>query len=169
VAANDGEDRAYAPAADEPGRFLKDVRDTLHFMIDQRLSFCVGGLGAVAGGYASDHGVGTYSGGVSVSAAWIAVALVVVETASAVVVNFATAGLSPWLWLVLAVVVVVTCVLTWWLHQSSAQSTRVGIRATAGGEVVDSPVEAPGKGDVRVSIKASRRGKVRRSGAKIRG
>ncbi|MGH3754280.1 MAG: hypothetical protein ACRDRP_16605 [Pseudonocardiaceae bacterium] len=46
----------------------------------------------------------------------VAVALVLVEVTTAVVVNFATNGRSPWLWPALGVLVVVTCALVWWLQ-----------------------------------------------------
>ncbi|WP_239394764.1 hypothetical protein [Frankia sp. CiP3] len=98
--------------------------------------------------------------------ALIAVVLVVLEVAVSVMVNFATNGSSPWLWPLLGLVVVVTCTLVWWRHRRSVsgRSTRARIKASVGGEVEDSPVSVPARGDVEMSIKASWWGKVRRSG-----
>lgn len=101
----------------------------------------------------------------------VAVALVLVEVAMAVVVNFATNGQSPWLWPALGVLVVVTCALVWWLQApggSSIPSTRVRTTATAGGSVESSPSDVQGQGDIDVATKASWCGRVRDSGTTVR-
>lgn len=101
----------------------------------------------------------------------VAVVLVIVEVAISVVVNWATSGLSPWLWLVLGVLVVVTCGLVWWQSRiaSPGNGTWARTRAGLGGAVEDSPIEVSGSGGpVDVSVKASWWGRIRRSGTTVR-
>ncbi len=100
----------------------------------------------------------------------VAVALVLVEVATAVVVNFATNGRSPWLWPALGVLVVVTCALVWWLQPggSSIPSTRVRTTATTGGSVEGSSPDVQGQGNIDVATKASWWGRVRDSGPTVR-
>src|SRR5262245_8978298 len=101
----------------------------------------------------------------------VAVALVLVEVVTAVVVNFATGGQAPWLWPALAGLVLVTCVLVWWLEGSggaSTSSTRVRTTATTGGTVGGSRADGQGEGNVDVTTKASWWGRVRKSGTTVR-
>lgn len=102
------------------------------------------------------------------SSAVVAVVLVLIEVGTAVVVNLATDGRAGWLWPVLAVLVAVTCALVWWQQArggAGTPSTRLRTKATGRGALVeDSPIDAPVRGDVDMSIKASWGGIVRRSG-----
>lgn len=101
----------------------------------------------------------------------VAVVLVIVEVAISVVVNWATSGLSPWLWLVLGMLVVVTCGLVWWQFSvaSPGNGTRVRTRAGLGGAVENSPVDVTGSGGpVEVSTTASWWGRIRGSGTTVR-
>jgi hypothetical protein len=100
----------------------------------------------------------------------VAVALVLVEVATAVVVNFTTNGRASWLWPALGMLVAVTCALVWRLQVtggSSIRFTRIRTTATTGGSVKGSPVDVQGQGNIDVVTKASWWGRVRDSGTTV--
>jgi hypothetical protein len=108
---------------------------------------------------------------VSRISALVAVVLVVIEAATAVVVNLATDGRSAWLWPLLAVLVIATCALVWWQQRrGGGPGTRIRLRAGTGGEVADVPVDVAGAGGngTDVSVRASWWGRIRRSGVTVR-
>jgi hypothetical protein len=97
------------------------------------------------------------------------VVLVVIEAATAVVVNLATDGQSAWLWPLLVVLVIATCALVWWQQRrGGGPGTRIRLRAGTGGEVADVPVDVAGGKGTDVSVRASWWGRIRRSGVTVR-
>jgi hypothetical protein len=103
-------------------------------------------------------------------AALAAVVLVVLEVVAAVLVNLATGvGASWWLWVALAGLVVVTCLLVWWRERQVAgrNSANVAMRARRKGAIEDSPVKISAPVETSVRLEADREGRITGSGVTI--
>jgi hypothetical protein len=105
------------------------------------------------------------------STALVGVALVVLQVATAVVVNILTGGrVSRELVLALVLLVLLTASLVWWRERRNdgTRILEVRQRARREGVIERSPVRvSPSGGDVSVRIDADRGGKIKNSGVTI--
>lgn len=93
--------------------------------------------------------------------------LVVLEAAVAVVVNLATSGdLGAWIWVVLVVVVALTAGASGWFALQGTRGARVRQKASRGGVIERSGIQAPAEAPADVDQTADD-GTIRDSGIKL--